>query len=423
MMPAPTSWGCPVPGSSTESSKRILLILLIFALPWSSDLPSALGGVFSKLYNFAVAGLILHWFFSCRKPWSCMPKAYGVFVGFILVHNLVTWVFLHPGELSWDSVVVDLGVKLSTREASGILLVKNTLNIFLGFALAYHIRQGRDLRVMTWALLLSLGLLLVVGDVQSSLASGDRFLGGFSNPNAFAEIPVLLGWLGLAVLLETPRSGQALALGGVSILMAGVLLLLSASRGAIVAMGFGVAAFFFMSGGRLGGRNLLLVLALLGVLVLTPQQVYLQLVARSQTVSEDNVRLFIWANYISHWREFIWGGVGLGREMSVIDDAIKGGRIWNPHNTYLGTLVGLGVLGLILLLNLVGAFARDLFSVARKQRGSEDQIPAMMLGMLIVFAVMLFFGDRLNSRTTWIFLGILGGFLNSQRVQGRVQPC
>jgi len=101
----------------------------------------------------------------------------------------------------------------------------------------------------------------------------------------------------------------------------------------------------------------------------------------------------------------------MGREMSLIDEAIKGGRIWNPHNTYLGQWVTMGVLGFGLLGNVLVSFWVGLRLHVKEM--VNEPTAMLMASALIVFAIMLFFGDRLSARTTWVLLGILGGYLDS----------
>jgi len=405
----------PEPGAVNGNTVVLtngLLALLLFCLPWSSDFDFVLSSMFSQLYNLTALALILVWLVTSSQRWNAMPKSYLLFVAFIMLHNAVTWFVLHPGELTWQAVVVDQGVKITTKQSSAVMLLKNTIFMILGFALATQIRGVRQYKVMALALLSSLCMILIVGDVRSVLAAGERFVGGFDNPNAFADITALLLLLGAAILLEKKRVPSSLLLGGFSVVLALVLLLLSSSRGVIFAVGAGSLVYMIQSGLRQNFRNIMFgFIVIVGVLILTPSQAFLQLASRSETISSDNVRFFIWLNYLTHWKEFLWTGVGMGREMSLIDEAIKGGRIWNPHNTYLGQWVTMGVLGFGLLGNVLVSFWVGLRLHVKEM--VNEPTAMLMASALIVFAIMLFFGDRLSARTTWVLLGILGGYLDS----------
>ena len=389
------------------------LALLAFALPWSSEFARGFGAVFSHLFNVALMGLILDWVFRSRRRWHAMPRAYAAMVVFVLAHNFITWVVIHPGELSWQPIVVDLGVKTSIRDSSASLLVKNLLFMLLPFALATQIRGAREIRAMTWALGASLLALVTLGDAGGVLAGGERFSGGMSNPNAFAEVTVILAWLALASLMDRSRTPAVSVAAAIALVFAFVLLLMSGSRGAIVAVAAGLGVFALSSLRVVRPRYVVMAVVIgAGVLLATPRGVFDQLFQRSQTVSGDNVRLFIWADYLRHWREFAWTGVGLGREMSVIDAAIRGGRIWNPHNTYLGALVAFGIVGLAVVANVLVDLARRLLAECRRSR--SEGAPGIMVGLVVSLAVLFFFGDRLESRVTWMMLGIVGAHLENR---------
>lgn len=400
-----------------DGSTRIaatLLTLAAVALPWSSDVPSAIGMVMSRAFVVAQFLLVAYWAVRVRGPFRYAPRAYGLFVGFVAAHTLVTYVALGPSELFTSDFSAALGQEMAQVVSRAVVVFKFFMFALTGFAVAALAGGEKALTRVGLGVGFSLAALLVVGQSQHMVDISGRFTGGYSNANAFAEVCLAVIFLNIYTLFAA-GSGRALrviALALVACAAAG--LLLSASRTALLAAVAGAGAMFAVTSGR---QRVLLVAAGAGALVLvvllSPQNVF-ELVYRRSTESLVNLRPLIWGAYLRQWQEYVGLGVGLGREMTVLGGPIYLDRIWPPHNTLLQVTVAYGFLGPVLLLGLLGSCVKRAWWVARSTAGLNAG--AIVLGIVVSWFVLMFSGDRLGARIFWILFGLVFAVLREQAI-------
>ncbi len=357
----------------------------------------ASGVLLSALFNVAVIALIVFWAMGVPGGLKVAPPELLWFAGWIFLHTMVYYGVFNPGAFTWSPQVVDLGVKLSMREPTLFHLFKLFLYLLYGVALGgLLVRPDQWTTVLTGLLLGNLGVMLVNNPLAAFLA-GERYLGGYSNPNAYAEVAFVLIATGLFVAMLGRGSSRLVAVVSVAVGVFG--LVLSQSRGALLVVLLAMV-FWYQARGRVRVGPLILGalgLAVVGVLVV-------RVVGLRTEGLLHNVRLLIWASYLEALPRYVLTGVGFGREMSVISTGIFYDRIWNPHNTYLGLMVGVGVLGPVLLIRLVWKVGSSL-----KRLGWDN--PALresrwvIAAFVLAYGVLLFFGDRIQSRATWQLFG------------------
>lgn len=172
-----------------------------------------------------------------------------------------------------------------------------------------------------------------------------------------------------AILPETERRWpKALWAAGAGALLAGVLL--TGSRGPVLALVLGVAAALFV-----GRRRY----ALTAAAVLTAIAILL--------FAFDIIDIHSWIDRGASWRIVIWHsavdyftqrpilGHGFGHDLPF---GAAGVHEWSsPHNVLLGQLVAGGIVGLALFLALLGAMALEVW------RGRHEPRGAFFLGLLV----------------------------------------
>lgn len=223
-----------------------------------------------------------------------------------------------------------------------------------------------------------------------------RAVGPFPNPNLLAAFLVMLLPLAVAAAMSLPqRSQRALAYGVVG---AGVVaLVLTGSRGGIIAAGVGLAAWFVLR--RPTRRRLIGGGALAGLAVAATAVAMV-------TGLGGGVRSQVWAAALD-----VAGanplGVGLGRSGDVIAARVPGDEAFrHAHNLWLDQLVTTGWLGLGALLAITGLLAWHVVRAAR--RGS---VAATAAGSgLAAFAAASLADDPANTSRiallAWVLVGL-----------------
>ncbi|HWM56173.1 MAG TPA: O-antigen ligase family protein [Solirubrobacterales bacterium] len=262
--------------------------------------------------------------------------------------------------------------------------------------------------------------------------SSGRLSGAFGNANETATalaVGVALA-AGLAVALRGHPALQLAATIGVPLCM--LALFLTVSRGGIVALVAILVAGVFIAGPR---RGTVLGAAALGALMAI---VYFGAFAgeqeREHLFQSDGGtgRTDIWK---VGWRMVEANpvvGVGAGNfQSSSVHYLLEPGAIERAdfivddpkvaHNTYLGVLAELGVVGLALFLAIVGAAIASLWRAAQTFGASGDRemdlLSRAVLIALIGFLTAAFFGSREVSNQLWLLLALGPAMLGLARAQ------
>lgn len=390
---------------------RVAFVVAAFSLPWSSDVQNAFGPAISRLFQISQALIVLYWVLRIEKPFRSLPKSFNAFALLALLHIAVTYGVLHPQDLFVSDFGAAFGIQDSDSVVRGVVVVKLIMSILMGYALASMVDGSGDVKRIGFAIGSSVALLMVVGRSSGYREMGERFSGGYANPNAFAEVCVAVIFLNIFTTFAVDSS-RSVRLASLAMVIVGVSgLLLSASRSSTAGLVLGVCAMAIATGAR--SR---LVLALVAgftflVLLLAFSSGAMDLIYRRSTESIVNLRTLIWSAYLQHWRDYIALGVGLGREMTVLNSPIFMNHIWPPHNTILQATVAYGFLGPAFLVAFMSRAIRDSWRAARRRQHIEGS--SVMLGIACCWFVLMMTGDRLGSRTFWLLLGIIFAVLRS----------
>jgi hypothetical protein len=172
-------------------------------------------------------------------------------------------------------------------------------------------------------------------------------------------------------------------------------------RAAILAAGLGVAVVSICQKRILQG---ILIAALIGsvalLLYLLVPDMFAPVLSRFQTIQEDrgSDRIDIWAGGLQVFRESPLWGVGCDNFKSSITRYY--GMTFLPHSIYVGTLVELGIIGLVLLLVWIGV-------LLHKTWRAEDRIWCFPL--LVVYLFQGGFLHQFYFTCFWLALGLAEG--------------
>lgn len=279
--------------------------------------------------------------------------------------GIYLWLFylLWSTLWSWD-------LKYSFPRALAIILVLTAAF----FTVGRYVRDGMEpLGKLLGALaVMMLPWLAVQFQGWGNVTLDGRFEGIMGHVNALGGITVLAIPLGLYLALDGPVPAWQRWVGGVVMMMAVVLLVLCASRSAIV--GAGVACFLYLLI-RNPIRMLafvalltLVVLLLIGYHVDIIDTFHLERLVRPQTLETGTNRTVAWSIALYyHQLQPVWGwGYFSGRFLIVETAFLSTGLLMSFghfHNSYLEILVDLGWLGAI---PFVGFFLWLFWKAARR---------------------------------------------------------
>lgn len=267
-----------------------------------------------------------------------------------------------------------------------------------------------------WLILL-LALFAVLGVLAAASGTGRlAVLGG--GPNVFGRNMGLLTLAVLALAIRGEQKAWALA----AAVVAGGLVVLSGSRGALVATGAGVAVLLYLNSGRIGR------IIYIGVVVLAIGALVVEFTGfgaeAADMFRERVLRLAVHDRYDSG-RTLVYGSAwGLSMSAPLLGIGLNGfpvlGNHVYPHNLMLEVLCEGGLLGLTLALSLLW---RPLAVIAARKQGPKPRDAAAFVLLLMAAQ---FSGDLYDSRGVFIFAGlvtVLGALDRSlpdgRRVRGR----
>lgn len=281
---------------------------------------------------------------------------------------------------------------------------------------------------------LFLGLTLLVA-MASALVLMENFIGGQPQevlPGRFAlspeENPIFLGRKsadGVIIAIYLLVAGVALRqriCALVCLPALAIALLAAGSRGPILGLLVGLAAFFALALRSSASRRRIPILVISAVLAVAAIAIVVpgEATQRSLSILSDagsgissNGRNQLWSLAFELISEHPLEGVGTGGFAAVSRVELY------PHNILLEAAAEIGVAGLVLVLGLMlSAFSR---LVGAWQRAPDDLRPtiAVILALLVASIVnSLLSGDMLANSALWLFAG-LGVGIASVTVQGR----
>ena len=269
----------------------------------------------------------------------------------------------------------------------------------LGFARALASRESEHvLRSMWAAILVTAGALaaVAVARVVALGATGERLavLGG--GPNTFARI---MGYLAVAALFFWTRRGRSWAFMPI-VSVALVLVLLSGSRGGLVALVAAVGVFVALEVRRAGR---LLAGALLAAAVFGLAASYTQIGrAAVETYEQRVAQLLLEEQYTAGRTELYRSAYELAMREPLFGDGLAAfpARALGvyPHNLFLEAFCEAGLVGLGLLALALAA------GTASALRGGRAPEGAALAAFVLVLVASQFSGDLYDSRGVFAFL-------------------
>ncbi len=178
--------------------------------------------------------------------------------------------------------------------------------------------------------------------------------GYFDNPNRIASVYAAVATLGLALGVRAGQARWLTALGLGALLLGGLLVLLTQSRGGLLALAAGVTVLlalerrWYLLGGLLGAGVAAVAVVESGVL---PMRAF------SERISSIVKRYDIWLVTLERIQQVPWLGEGWASSSAIYVEQY--GRSWiHPHSTYLKVALQTGVLGLIAFLGCLYVWLR-----------------------------------------------------------------
>jgi O-antigen ligase len=386
--------GTAAPARAGAAQWSLLGLLLLVPLPLGCAAPEA-RGVWLAACGFLALVLALRTSNAPRSLWLLGP---------VLAVPLLQLAVPVPAPASGDFAVprqqlTCVPVRTWLRGAEWFALWAVALWAGSRFPRSAQVRQVLIVAVFASAALVVHGLLLQRGAVPllSAEQTTTVMVGTFVNRNHFANLLALALVLGVGLLgaLQQRRAAPALRLAvAAAIATAGLGILASASRGALLAAGIGSAACLWLAQRRTFRQHLSLTAALLlaaGVTaLLLPTELWARFAQVGAELQGGGSRLDIWRGAVALWLQFPWFGIGLGTfgDLSpATQSALVPGRIENVHNDPLELLVESGVVGTVLVMLLLGAFAvRTLRQMLALPNGERRWLAAGCGGALTAFA-------------------------------------
>jgi len=379
-----------------------LLFFIAFFASWGTGLQTVSTFDLSKLFIIFSIFLIVYWCFFVKNKFI-FPKYFNIFFIFAFVHTLIAYTLLFNNEFTFkylETIVLENGF-VTIEEAVGLKIVRFFLFMLLGNALASLIKETRQLRRFTFGYTLGVLSVILLGGYSSYTGSGYRLSGGFLNPNAFGLAGLTVTFFSLINYFYENQK-QILKTTFLSFSLLGIcIILMSGSRGTMLSLIIGLIVFFANTK-TFRTVRIILVIILFSVLslMLFEERISATLAQRISLLGEDRGagRMDIWKDYLSEFPKYIFTGAGLHRSIEVIKNSYSV-ILKTTHNNYLRVLVEFGLLGLLF-------FIMGIKQIYKRLSRSKSYFSSGIKSLLIAWCVSSLFMDSLDSRTTWIILGI-----------------
>jgi O-antigen ligase len=341
---------------------------------------------------------------------ATVPRLAGILAaGVLLCAGLVERRLMRPPSVGfwWAGFVLwaTLTVAWAVDPQVAIGRVPTAISLLGLFLIAISFRVSRSELNAICILTVVGGVAAVIAAYVSGLGeafeSGRRGMLGIgeakADANAFAAS--LLPPLALAIAGSLKLRGfvvRTAALAAVPVLGAG--LFISMSRGALLALAVIVACLVYRIGIR--WHALLVVLIFSSLVMAMPERFITR--ATGPVTGEDSTgsgRTQIWSVGLVALEEFWILGAGLSNFPSVYARhvAVQPGEATGSHNTYLGTWVELGIVGLVILLLAMTSLLR----IAWGGRHSGSLVLYATEAYLIGWLVSALFFDALWAKRLW----------------------
>jgi putative inorganic carbon (HCO3(-)) transporter len=281
------------------------------------------------------------------------------------------------------------------------------ISLFLLYLVAVSIKPSRKELYWTCLLVVAGGVAAAAtgylfGLEESRLARGTLVMGEqTSNPNTLGAVlilPLALAAGGFAGLRNPVQ--KLLAVGALSVI--GVGIFITQSRGALLALA--VTMLFFVYRNKVRWQVVVPLAALLVLVIALPATFFAR--ATRVLTGEDTTgagRTQIWSVGLAALEHVGIFGAGLSNytEIYRFSDAYSPG-VWvkSSHNSYLGTWVELGIIGLVLMLAALAS--HFLAARAARRTGLEGVLLSSVEAGCVGTMAIAFFSDSLWGKAFWL---------------------
>jgi O-antigen ligase len=395
--------------------------LCAFALLAFLEAIPDLGGPFLSFDKAAGAVLLLSWLATVTTRGDARSDFFGAHPAFSYVLGLfICWAAL-------STLWAEDGGEVAEN------VMRFTLNVFLFLIVYTAIRERKHARWAAGAFVASAALSAGYGFLSTPQPGPEDRLAGFvGEPNQLAA--TLVAGLALAVALAAITRFRPL-LRSLAVVSAGFCaagLLLTLSRGGLVALAMCIVVSIFMAGRWRGPAAAVALAVALATVVYFG--VYAPTAARERvtTLEGGTGRTDIWT---VGWRMFEANpvlGVGAGNfRTASVHYLLEPGALLrddlildNPktaHNIYLQELSELGLVGGVLFLVIVGFSLRCALTAARRfEEQGDSEMEILARGVFVALAGILtaqFFASEIFSKQLWLLLGLSPALLGIARRQ------
>ena len=268
----------------------------------------------------------------------------------------------------------------------------------LTFCKVIKVAEGEPLRSSIWTSIFVisglLALIAIILVVKGGVTSRLSVLGG--GPNVFGRNMGLLMLAGLYFWVRTQKRWIVLP----TTIVAGISLLLSGSRGSLVASIVSVVTFFFFE--RIGSKRLFLLVTSASVILLLIITFSSLGSSAGEVIKSRFLPLMFEDVYMAGRDEIYSGALNMGMENPIVGNGLAAfyttGLGTYPHNIFLEIFAEGGSIGLLLFLMSLVVFVKPLWLNRSKVDG------ASVSGFMLIFTASQFSGDLYDSRGVFFFM-------------------
>ncbi|MFH1037857.1 MAG: O-antigen ligase family protein [PVC group bacterium] len=402
---------------SPEPIRLVLLLGVAFFISWGPGLQKVTTSLnLSRIFPVFALALVIYWLILGRQRFRAFPLPYNLFLIFVLIHTVVGYLFLFPGDFTfgYTGVMYNQAEYYLYAPSHGIMVVRFFLFSLLAYAVSSLLKNRWELCLFSLAYGLGFVFSIFLGghETVDAIQGFARATGGFLSPNALGITGLVCCFLNLSVFLGRGVGWRGKA-AGLFFVLAGIYgMLASVSRNTLFAFACGglVITYYLplLKKLRWAVGLCCLLLAAIGLL---PGSIIQTMPGRLsvENIQESNwsMRRDIWSDYLREGKRYFFLGLGLDRSIEAVRETYtsdsEGPVI--PHQTYLQLLVEFGIVGLLLFLAALWAFiGRGISLASPRAPGMEN---AVMLGLLAALAVYGVTGSILGERTVFLALGII----------------
>lgn len=369
-------------------------------LPWGRNFP--IPHVYPPLF-FVIFTFIL--MFYLPRTGIRIPFIFRLFILYILLHIVLTITLLGNNYLSLVHVEGQLvgGIRsyyVSTTVFSNIAQLLFFICFFI--IMASVIKNKMEWMVFVCSFICGLAL-ACLWTLKSQGIANVRFTGGYNNANGIGISAAIAFFLSITMMGMLKNKLLKTFAIGLSIFFL-IILLLSQSRGALVALLIG--GFIIFKDNKLPLYKILLVAIFLFIVLiliwpLVPERF---LIIDSWIEDRGTKRLDIWRIYISHFWDFFFTGVGYTRSTDVITTGLLG-NAYATHNVFLELLVEFGIGGLLLFCLVL----KNIWTSLRRLAGKFSYTAAVKATFLS-WMLGACFTSSFVQRETWLIFALMATF-------------